>query len=164
MTENSRAKKRTVYLDATIFSYLYDQRPVLRFQSETTRRWWKTERPKFDVLTSRDTLEELSSGNYTHKQSTLMTAHKVKLLPFIERVVTAAGIYVQEFVMPRKLTGDAMHLAYASVYDVDYLLTWNCNHLANASKTKHIQLVNERLGLHTPWLVTPMQLFEEEKA
>ena len=92
-----------------------------------------------------------------------MTAGKIRLLPFVERVVGVAGIYVQEFVMPRKLTGDAMHLAYASVYAVDYLLTWNCNHLANASKTKHIQRVNERLGLHTPWIVTPMQLFEEEK-
>lgn len=164
MTEYSNTKKRTVYLDATIFSYLYDQRPTLRFQCDITHKWWETERLKFDVLTSRDTLDELFSGDYAHKQKTLMTARKVKLLPFVERIGTVAGVYVREFVMPRKLTGDAMHLAYASVYDVDYLLTWNCNHLANASKAKHIQRVNARLGLHTPWIVTPMQLFEEGKA
>ena len=93
-----------------------------------------------------------------------MTAGKTKLLPFIEQIAVVAKVYVREFVMPRKLTGDAMHLAYASVYNIDYLLTWNCNHLANASKAKHIQKVNGRLGLHTPWIVTPMQLFEEEKA
>jgi hypothetical protein len=65
--------------------------------------------------------------------------------------------------MPRKLTGDALHLAYASVYGIDYLLTWNCNHLANANKATHIAQVNAKLGLHTPCIVTPMELFEEEQ-
>ncbi len=155
------SEKRSVYLDATVFSYLHDARRTLQFQVRTTRRWWRKERPEFRMLTSRDTLEELASGVYAHKERTLATARRVELLPHLDQVTDVARIYVREFVMPRKLTGDAIHLAYASVYEVDFLLTWNCDHLANANKGRHIRRVNDRLGLHTPGIVTPMELFEE---
>ena len=57
---------------------------------------------------------------------------------------------------------DSVHLAYASYYDIEYLLTWNCNHLANANKRKHIRIINGRLGLSTPEIITPLELFKEE--
>lgn len=61
------------------------------------------------------------------------------------------------------LIGDAVHLAYASYFNIQYLLTWNCNHLANANKRKHIRVINARLGLSTPEIVTPLELFKEEE-
>jgi hypothetical protein len=69
--------------------------------------------------------------------------------------------YIAEFVMPQDDKGDAAHLAYASFYRMDYLLTWNCNHLANANKEAHIRAVNGRLGLVTPRIITPLELFWE---
>jgi hypothetical protein len=69
--------------------------------------------------------------------------------------------YIDNYVMPRSYVGDAVHLAYASYYNLEYLLTWNCNHLANANKRKHIRIINGRLGLFTPEIVTPMVLFKE---
>jgi dTDP-4-amino-4,6-dideoxygalactose transaminase len=57
---------------------------------------------------------------------------------------------------------DALHLAYASFYKIDFLLTWNCNHLANANKRKHIRVINARLNLPTPEIVTPLELFSEK--
>nr|VFK39917.1 MAG: hypothetical protein BECKTC1821D_GA0114238_100750 [Candidatus Kentron sp. TC] len=71
--------------------------------------------------------------------------------------------YVSNYLMPRTLAGDAAHLAYASYHNMEYLLTWNCNHLANANKRRHIQVINARLGLATPEIVTPLQLFKEKK-
>jgi hypothetical protein len=65
--------------------------------------------------------------------------------------------------MPADDAGDAAHLAIASYHGVDYLLTWNCRHLANANKFAHIREINRRLGLLTPELVTPEQLFMEEE-
>ena len=73
-------------------------------------------------------------------------------------VVSVAQIYVRQFVMPNDAQGDALHLALASFYACDYLLTWNCKHLANARKADHIEQVNRRLGLHVPRIVTPEQL------
>jgi len=54
------------------------------------------------------------------------------------------------------------HLAYASYYKIDFLLTWNCNHLANANKNQHIRIINTRLNLPTPEIITPFELFTEK--
>jgi hypothetical protein len=61
--------------------------------------------------------------------------------------------------MPANPTGDALHLALAYYHKCDFLVTWNCEHLANANKFGHIRRVNTMLGLFVPSLVTPMELF-----
>ena len=63
--------------------------------------------------------------------------------------------------MPMEEGGDAVHLAYASFYRMDFLLTWNCNHLANANKKTHIHIINARMDLFTPEIITPLELFLE---
>jgi len=60
--------------------------------------------------------------------------------------------------MPADPRGDALHLAVASFHKADFLLTWNCNHIANPNKFDHIRRVNTMLGLFTPELVTPFAL------
>jgi hypothetical protein len=60
--------------------------------------------------------------------------------------------------MPADPTGDALHLALASHHKCDFLLTWNCLHLANANKFGHIRRINTMLGLFTPTIVTPLEL------
>ena len=63
--------------------------------------------------------------------------------------------------MPADPRGDALHLALASFYKCDFLLTWNCTHLANANKFGHIRRINVMLGLNVPLLVTPLELLGE---
>ena len=63
--------------------------------------------------------------------------------------------------MPAKPHGDALHLALASYHKCDFLVTWNCVHLANAKKFDHIRIINNRLGLFVPTLVTPLELLGE---
>ncbi len=63
--------------------------------------------------------------------------------------------------MPDDPVGDALHLAMASYYKCDFLLTWNCRHLANANKFDHIRRINTLLGLFVPALVTPLELLGE---
>jgi hypothetical protein len=64
--------------------------------------------------------------------------------------------------MPQEYSGDTLHLAYASYYKIDFLMTWNCNHLANANKKEHIRVINNTLGLFVPELTTPLTLIKEE--
>lgn len=64
--------------------------------------------------------------------------------------------------MPANPAGDALHLAVASVQRCDFLVTWNCRHLANANKFGHIRRVNTLLGLYVPTLVTPLELLEDD--
>ena len=67
-------------------------------------------------------------------------------------------VYIRHKVMPDNPLGDALHLALASFHKYDFLLTWNCEHLANANKFGHIRRINALLGLHVPALVTPLEL------
>nr|VFJ44575.1 MAG: hypothetical protein BECKFM1743A_GA0114220_1001821 [Candidatus Kentron sp. FM]VFJ53706.1 MAG: hypothetical protein BECKFM1743C_GA0114222_1012712 [Candidatus Kentron sp. FM]VFK09892.1 MAG: hypothetical protein BECKFM1743B_GA0114221_1011913 [Candidatus Kentron sp. FM] len=84
-------------------------------------------------------------------------------MPLPDDIKQIVKFYVAHYVMPQSLAGDAAHLAYASYYNVEYLLIWNCNHLANANKRRHIQVINARLGFSTPEIITPLELFKEEK-
>jgi predicted nucleic acid-binding protein len=153
--------KRTVYLDTTIPNYYFDEREALKKFGEITRTWWQEERHNFNVWISNETLAELGEGVYPHKQEALEFAARLPVLPPDENIPEIAQIYIDNYLMPRVLKGDALHLAYASFYKIDFLLTWNCNHLANANKKQHIRRINTRLNLSIPEIVTPLELFTE---
>ena len=154
--------KEKVYLDASITSYYFDERKSLAKFSEITRNWWAEMSDHYDIFISDAVLQELYRGNYPHKHDMLAFVSTMTLLPLTSDIGQIVEFYIANYVMPRSLIGDAVHLAYANFYDVQYLLTWNCNHLANANKRKHIQVINGRLGLSTPQIITPLELFAEE--
>jgi predicted nucleic acid-binding protein len=153
--------KRTVYLETTFFSFYHDGRLSSRFRREITREWWAKERRNFNIYTSMFSYEELSVPAYpAWKKASGMC----KAVPFLEMNVDVAGVvkaYITNRIMPAGDVGDAAHLAIATYHEADYLVTWNCRHLANANKFAHIRMVNRRLGLVTPEIVTPEQLFSE---
>lgn len=155
--------RSAVYLDSTTPSYYFDERESLKPFVEITKKWWKEERKYFEILTSEETLDELNEGNYPNKIKVIEFASKLPLLTPNEKIIEIAEIYLENYVMPQVLKGDAIHLAYASYYKMDFLLTWNCNHLANANKKQHIRLINTRLNLSVPEITTPLELVTEEK-
>lgn len=154
--------KEKVYLDSTVPSYYFDEREALKAFTEVTRKWWSEMSGYYDLYISDAVLQEVSSGNYPRKDEIIQLISAVPLLPLISDLEQVVEFYISNYVMPMSLVGDALHLAYASYFDIQYLLTWNCNHLANANKRKHIRVINARLGLSTPEIVTPLELFKEE--
>lgn len=89
----------------------------------------------------------------------------VQGLPLLEITPAVAEIvdaYVRHRLMPADPAGDALHLALASHHKCEFLVTWNCQHLANANKFGHIRRVNALLGLFVPVLATPLELLGEE--
>ena len=81
--------------------------------------------------------------------------YEIRTQPEMAEIVEA---YIQHQLMPNDPLGDALHLALASYHKCDFLLTWNCKHLANANKFSHIKRINTILGLFIPTLVTPLEL------
>ena len=152
---------KSVYLDTTIPSYLFDERDSIRTYVDITKRWWNEERQRFDLWISEEAIAELSTGDYPNKTEVLRCASGIPVLPPDVSVVAVAETYLKNYVMPQAFTGDAFHLAYASYYKIDFLLTWNCNHLANANKKQHIRVINSRMNLFTPEIITPLELFTE---
>jgi len=140
-----------------------DERESLSLFSQVTRKWWSEMADQYDLYISEAVLQELNSGNYPKKKEIISLVSTIPLLPLASDLEQVVEFYIANYVMPRSLVVDAVHLAYASYYDIHYLLTWNCNHLANANKRKHIRVINGRLGLSTPELITPLELFSEEE-
>lgn len=151
----------SIYLDSTIPSYLFDERESIKTYIEVTRKWWAEERKHFELWISEESIIELSGGDYPNKQKLIESISEIQVLLPDTRVFEIAQVYLDNYLMPRSLTGDAVHLAYASYYKIDFLLTWNCNHLANANKRQHIRIINTRMNLPTPEIITPLELFTE---
>ncbi len=153
--------KASVYLDTTIPSYLFDERESIKMHIDVTKQWWIQESDNFDIWISEETFNEISEGNYPRKDEILRFISDISILLPEKKIIDIAQIYLDNYVMPQVLKGDALHLVYASYYKMDFLLTWNCNHLANANKRQHIRIINTRLNLATPEIVTPLELFSE---
>ena len=121
-----------------------------------TRLWWSTHADSSELLSSAAVIAELERGTSEKVQARLALLSDVELLEISNEVREIVRIYIRRLVMPNDPTGDALHLALASCYHVDVLLTWNCQHLANPNKMQHIRLVNYELGLPMPVLTTPL--------
>jgi hypothetical protein len=150
--------KPTVYIETTVPSYYCDERPELRNDILRTRTWWDEERPDYECYVSPVLIEELEAGSYPTRSRCLELVGGLPLLEVTREVLEVAEVYQADGLMPKHPGADAVHLALASWYRVEYLLTWNCRHIANANKTRHLEAINLRLHLGLPMLVTPHQL------
>jgi len=149
-----------VYIETTIPSFYYETRsePEMVARREWTREWWDDHRHRYALVISVPVLEELEEGNHPKKQDVLALVADLPILPIVDAIGEIVDTYIQSYVMPADPRGDAIHLALASYHRCQFLLTWNCEHLANANKFEHIRHVNTLLGLHVPTLVTPLEL------
>lgn len=149
-----------VYVETSIFSFYHDARtaPAVVAMRDWTRRWSDDCRQHHEVSTSTAVLAELEAGNLPHREDALALARTLPAVLVEDELTEIVEVYITHQLMPRDPLGDALHLALASFHQFDYLLTWNCQHLANANKFAHIRRVNTLLGLHVPALVTPLEL------
>ncbi len=149
-----------VYIETSIPSFYYEIRtePVMVARKMWTREWWDQYRTEYTLVTSEAVLEELQNGDYPNKEQVTALVDEVPLVHIEPAIRDIVETYIAHMVMPRDPVGDALHLAIASYHKCDFLLTWNCAHLANANKFAHIRRINTMLGLYVPILATPSQL------
>ncbi len=154
-----------VYVETTIPSFYCEVRsdPEAVARKNWTQHWWDFKRAAYDLVTSVAVLDELAYGDYAAKEQALSLIGNLPLVTIETPVLEIVETYIRRSVMPADPVGDALHLALASYHKCDFLLTWNCRHLANANKFRHIQRVNSILGLYVPDIVTPLQLLGEEE-
>jgi predicted nucleic acid-binding protein len=137
-----------IYIETSIPSLYYDIRTDAETVARThwTQQWWNIERDNYELVTSSGVIQELSQGNHPNKTKKMALINHLPLLPLNQEIAEIIEVYINQFVMPADPTGDALHLAVASYYKIDILLTWNCQHIANAKKFDHIFRVNSKLG------------------
>ena len=146
-------------------SYYCDDRPELVADIARTRQWWDTERGDYECYISEAVLAELAEGDYPTQRQCLSLVDEMPELVITGEIEQIAAVYQARKLMPREPIRDALHVAIASFYRMDFLLTWNCKHLANANKTRRLRELNLEMGLSIPELVTPYQLqaWEDER-
>ncbi len=154
-----------IYIETTVVSFYYNARtePEMIARQNWTRRWLDAALDSSDELVTSLAVEsELMAGDFPNKADMLALASRLPLLDVNDAVIEAVEAYIANHVMPNNPGGDAFHLAVASFHRCDFLVTWNCQHIANANKFGHIRRVNGILGLGNPALVTPLELLNED--
>jgi hypothetical protein len=155
--------KPTVYIETSIPSFYHEIRtePTMVARKTWTQRWWDHHRSQYTPVTSAAVLEELEGGDYPLKDDVITLIDEIPFVSIDPAIHDIVATYIQHSLMPKDPVGDALHLAVASFHKCDFLLTWNCTHLANANKFGHIRRINTRLGLYVPILTTPELLIGE---
>lgn len=154
-----------IYVETSIASFYFEARkePDMVARRDWTRRWFDAALVGGDeIVTSLAVLAELERGKFPGREQALALFSQLPVEDITEAIAEIAEAYIAHKLMPNDPTGDAMHLAVASYHKCEFLVTWNCKHLANANKFGHIRRVNGILGLMSPSLVTPLELLAEE--
>jgi len=153
--------KRRVYLETTIASYL-TARPsrdlIVGAHQELTIEWWVQHRQRFEVFISDLVLQEAARGDQIAAAKRLAELSGIAVLETTEEARELAREFVDRGLIPQKAVEDAFHVAIATAQGMDFLLTWNCRHIANAEIIERLQSVCEELGYEMPTLCTPEQL------
>ncbi len=156
-------EKSTLYLESSVPSYLA-ARPsrdlIVAAHQQITHDWWQQARGNFDLHISEAVLEEIGAGDPDAASRRQAFVEDLPILRLVDEVAELAGEYQNQLGLPEGAQLDAIHLAYAVVYEMGYLLTWNCRHIANGVIIQRLQTLNVNLGRSTPVIVTPEELLE----
>lgn len=153
-----------IYVETSIPSFYFETRPEPENQARRnwTRDWWELAIWQEQLVTSLSVVRELESTPEPKRSSCIDLLSTLPLLATTAQVDQLVRHYIASKVMPDDADGDARHLALATFHKCDILVSWNCRHIANANKARHIEHVNRALGFDTPKLVTPLELIGEE--
>ncbi len=153
----------TVYLETTIPSYLV-ARPsrdiIVAAHQQITHDWWRDAREHFDIYISEIVLTEIRIGNPDVATRRLEIVEELPILEINDEVQNLVNIYAQRLGLTGRAQADLPHIAFAVAYAMDYLVTWNCAHIANGAVIRKLLDINLELQRHTPIIVTPEELLE----
>jgi hypothetical protein len=153
----------TVYLETTVPSYLV-ARPsrdlIVAAHQQITQEWWATAFERFDMYVSDAVIDEMAVGNVDYSARRLELVSELGVLAFTVDVENLIHSYHERLGLVGSATADLPHFAYAVAYEMDYLVTWNCKHIANGQVIRRLNQINSELQRHTPVIVTPEELLE----
>ena len=153
--------KPKVYLETSIISYLAGRRSkdlIVAAHQELTHEWWEMRKNKFTPFVSQLVIQEIQEGDKAAAQERLLLIEALPSLSLNEDARELALVFLQKKVIPRKAVEDALHIAVATCNGMDYLVTWNCKHIANAEIRSEINRLCTENGFEAPIICTPEEL------
>jgi hypothetical protein len=156
--------KAKVCVETTVVSYLtaWPSRDVIvAAHQQITDEWWRTKRQEFELFASQLVLREAQAGNAEMAQRRLKTLEEVELLEVTEEALAPAEKLIASGSVPKKAVEDAVHIAVAVINGMDYLITWNCEHIANAKMRDNIDRICRTNDYKPAVICTPEELLED---
>ena len=156
----------TIYIETSIIGYLTARSSdtiIFQARQQLTQLWWDTHRHSYELVTSQLVLDEAGSGDSHAAKERLALLERIPLLDVEhEDVEPLAERLIQAHLLPEKASADARHVAVATVFGVEYLLTWNCKHIANAETLPRIYNLLRDSGFNPPLITTPEEFSGHE--
>ena len=157
--------KPKVYIETSIISYL-TARPsrdvVVNANQILAREWWEDHRHNFDLFVSKLVFDEASRGDEVIAQKRLALIQDIPFLDVNEDVILLAEAITQAKILPAKAAADVSHIAVSSVHEVDFLLTLNCRHIANAFIFRRVGKICREFNYEPPIVCTPQEILGKE--
>ncbi len=153
-----------VYIETTVVSYLTSRDspvPLVAGRQQATREWWDTRRGEFDLVVSEIVVQEAAEGDAEAARKRLATLEGIPSLALSHEVLSLAEALVSGGLVPQQWIEDAFHIAIAAVNGIEFLVTWNCKHIANAKLRNEIERIIEDHGFACPVICTPEELMED---
>jgi predicted nucleic acid-binding protein len=157
--------KPTLYLETSVVSYLTARTSsdlVVTAHQKVTQDWWSERREEFELRVSEFVLGEARAGHPEAAQKRLAVLAGIRLLEATPAVESLATALLAGGAVPAKARLDALHIAVASVHGMNYLLTWNFRHIANAERWVVIEAACQSMGLAMPRICSPLELTKQE--
>ena len=156
--------KPKLYMETTIPSYL-TARPsrdlIIAGHQQITKEWWDRRRDAFDIYISQCVVDEAKAGDLAAARERMKAIKELRLLDITPGVGDLAASLLRAGVIPRRAVTPAAHIAVTAVHGMDFLMTWNCVHIANVIIAKAVANVCRRHGLECPVICTPEELLGE---
>lgn len=152
-----------VYLETSFVSYLVARRSrdlIVAARQQLTIDWWENQRRKHELFISEMVLREAREGDPDEVSKRLAVMDDLALLDLTQEVAQLADQLLISNTLPLKAARDAVHIAAATVHGMDYLLTWNFKHIANAHVRKMAERIFQQAGYEIPLIVSPEELEE----
>jgi len=159
-------EKPSIYLETSVISYYTARRSrdiSSIYHQDITRSWWESYRHNYTVYISAAVIDEIRRGDTEAANQRLKSVDEFVLLPILPECEQLAFRYARDLKLPAKALYDALHIAIATVHEVEYLVTWNCAHIANAHIRRGLQQINESEGRPSPVICTPEELLQDEQ-
>jgi hypothetical protein len=157
--------KPRLYLETTIPSYLVSKPSrdlVTAAHQQITHQWWETRLADFEIYTSQFVLDEAGAGDAEVAARRLEAIADFAMLDATPEALDLARALVERGAIPPRKAADAAHIAIATVHHMQFLMTWNCAHLANAEIMAQVQAICADLGYVAPIVCTPEELLGGE--
>ena len=151
----------TVYIETSIVSYLR-QKPssqvVAAARQLLTHQWWNDERSKYQLVVSQFVIDEATVGDASLAAERLESLDGIPLLTLEPTIADIADEIMSRAILPETARTDALHIAMLAHHRIQYLLTWNCRHIANARVLPRIHGVFNDLSIPIPVICTPEEM------